>query len=71
MAGSVLAGVGAVVGVLLALLFLREAQRYVLVQIDELCATVAWDLIERPELPSTTPGVNIQVTTPGSGSASQ
>lgn len=71
MAGSAMAGVGAVVGVLLALLFLREAQRYVLVQIDELCATVAWDLIERPELPATTSGVNIQVTTPGSGLASQ
>lgn len=51
---------GAAVG---AVLCLREADRYMCTQIDELCATVAWDRTERPSSP--VPSVNIQVRSPG------
>jgi hypothetical protein len=61
--GATLGYVGAGAALFGALLCLREADRFMCTQIDELCATVAWDRTERPAAP--VPSVNIQVKSPG------
>lgn len=57
--GGVLGFVLAPFSLLASATCLREADRFMCTQIDELCATVAWDRTERPREP--TPSVSIQV----------
>ncbi|MFO0576370.1 MAG: hypothetical protein U1A78_20390 [Polyangia bacterium] len=63
LSGVILGSVGAAAALLGSILCLREADRFMCTQIDELCATVAWDRTERPAAP--VPSVNIQVKSPG------